>query len=63
MNYREIKTKRDNLHREINALLNARHEDKSNIALNEKIENKKREYKFYCGLLKNYELLKGNSHE
>lgn len=57
MNYREIKEKKDRLWKEVEALIKSR-SDKDNFELNAKIEKKKKEYKFYCGLLKNFEALK-----
>ena len=60
MNYREIKDKKDKLWKEIEALLNSRGDKKDNMELNARIEKKKKEYKFYCGLLKNFEVLKRN---
>lgn len=60
MNYREIKDKKDKLWKEIEALLNSRGDKKDNMELNARIEKKKKEYKFYCGLLKNFEVLKKN---
>lgn len=62
MKYREIKNKKDKLWKEIEVLIKSRN-DNDNMELNSKIEKKKKEYKFYCGLLKNFEVLKSRKGE
>lgn len=56
MTYKDLKEKRDNLKREIDAMLNARFEMDFLKAknINEVIEAKKKQYIFYNNLLKNY---------
>jgi hypothetical protein len=65
MTYKDLKEKRDNLKREIDAMLNARFEMDFLKAknINEVIEAKKKQYIFYNNLLKNYGKFKEGKNE
>jgi hypothetical protein len=57
MNYRELKAKRDNLSREIDALNRAKEQIKKyddSIKINVKMDELKKKYAFYNNLLKRY---------
>lgn len=57
MNYRELKTKRDNLSKEIDALNRAKEQIKKyddSIKINVKMDELKKRYAFYNNLLKRY---------
>lgn len=63
LNYKEVKKKRDNLQKEITALLNKRFSKEDDIELNLIIDKKKKEYEFYKQLLRRSNDFKGDNNE
>lgn len=63
LNYKEVRKKRDNLQKEITALMNKRFTKEDDTELNSLIEKKKKEYAFYNQLLKRSNEFKGDNNE
>lgn len=63
LNYKEVRKKRDNLQKEITALMNKRFTKDDDTELNSLIERKKKEYGFYNQLLKRSNDFKGDNNE